>query len=194
MLDLPALFVCENNGYGEYTPTDAVTAGEIGARAEAMKVPTADGGRDGRLGRARRGARSGRAGPQPGAGRCSSRPGRTASSATPAATPASTGRRESSTRWQERDPLLIAEQRLVRGARCRGRTAPGGGGERRTGAGRGRTGRARGAVPRTGGVRGVQGVTAKPGVRTTVRRAGRAAIRRSRPTTAAPSRTRRRSG
>jgi acetoin:2,6-dichlorophenolindophenol oxidoreductase subunit alpha len=41
VLDLPALFVCENNGYGEYTPTDAVTAGEIGARAEAMNVPTA---------------------------------------------------------------------------------------------------------------------------------------------------------
>ena len=39
VLDLPVLFVCENNGYGEYTPTDAVTAGEIGARAEAMSIP-----------------------------------------------------------------------------------------------------------------------------------------------------------
>ena len=41
VLDLPVLFVCENNGYGEYTPTDAVTAGEIGARAEAMSIPAA---------------------------------------------------------------------------------------------------------------------------------------------------------
>src|SRR6266536_1344198 len=34
VLDLPILFVCENNGYGEYTPTEAVTAGPIAARAE----------------------------------------------------------------------------------------------------------------------------------------------------------------
>jgi len=39
VLSLPAVFVCENNGYGEYTPVDAVTAGKIGARAEAMEVP-----------------------------------------------------------------------------------------------------------------------------------------------------------
>jgi acetoin:2,6-dichlorophenolindophenol oxidoreductase subunit alpha len=39
VLDLPALFVCENNGYGEYTPTDLVTAGTIVARAEAMEIP-----------------------------------------------------------------------------------------------------------------------------------------------------------
>ena len=38
VLSLPALFVCENNGYGEYTPTDAVTAGTIIARAEAMDI------------------------------------------------------------------------------------------------------------------------------------------------------------
>ncbi len=39
VLDLPVLLVCENNGYGEYTPTDAVTAGRILARAEAMEIP-----------------------------------------------------------------------------------------------------------------------------------------------------------
>jgi TPP-dependent pyruvate/acetoin dehydrogenase alpha subunit len=39
VLDLPALFVCENNGYGEYTPVDLVTAGKIVARAEAMEIP-----------------------------------------------------------------------------------------------------------------------------------------------------------
>jgi len=42
VLDLPTLFVCENNGYGEYTPTDAVTAGRILARAEAMEIDTAE--------------------------------------------------------------------------------------------------------------------------------------------------------
>jgi len=40
VLSLPAVFVCENNGYGEYTPVDAVTAGKIGARAEAMDIPS----------------------------------------------------------------------------------------------------------------------------------------------------------
>ena len=36
---LPVLLVCENNGYGEYTPYRSVTAGEIRARAEVMEVP-----------------------------------------------------------------------------------------------------------------------------------------------------------
>ena len=40
VLSLPVLFVCENNGYGEYTPMADVTAGEICARAEAMEIPT----------------------------------------------------------------------------------------------------------------------------------------------------------
>ena len=36
---LPIVLVCENNGYGEYTPFEAVTAGPIRARAEVMEVP-----------------------------------------------------------------------------------------------------------------------------------------------------------
>ena len=40
VFSLPLVFVCENNGYGEYTPMAAVTAGEIGARAQAMGIPT----------------------------------------------------------------------------------------------------------------------------------------------------------
>jgi TPP-dependent pyruvate/acetoin dehydrogenase alpha subunit len=36
---LPIVLVCENNGYGEYTPFQSVTAGEICARVEAMEVP-----------------------------------------------------------------------------------------------------------------------------------------------------------
>jgi TPP-dependent pyruvate/acetoin dehydrogenase alpha subunit len=39
VLKLPVLLVCENNGYGEYTPFRSVTAGEIRARAEIMGVP-----------------------------------------------------------------------------------------------------------------------------------------------------------
>jgi acetoin:2,6-dichlorophenolindophenol oxidoreductase subunit alpha len=39
VLELPLVFVCENNGYGEYTAFQSVTAGEIRARAEAMEVP-----------------------------------------------------------------------------------------------------------------------------------------------------------
>ena len=42
VLNLPVVFVCENNGYGEYTPTEAVTAGPIAARAAAMGLPTTD--------------------------------------------------------------------------------------------------------------------------------------------------------
>jgi TPP-dependent pyruvate/acetoin dehydrogenase alpha subunit len=35
---LPVVFLCENNGYGEYTPFQDVTAGTIRSRAEAMEV------------------------------------------------------------------------------------------------------------------------------------------------------------
>jgi len=42
VLDLPVLFVCENNGYGEYTATDAVTAGGIVPRAAAMELRTTE--------------------------------------------------------------------------------------------------------------------------------------------------------
>ena len=39
VLELPILFVCENNGYGEYTPMEVVTGGgSITARAEALGV------------------------------------------------------------------------------------------------------------------------------------------------------------
>ncbi len=41
VLRLPAIFVCENNRYGEFTPFEDVTAGEIAARPEALGIPTA---------------------------------------------------------------------------------------------------------------------------------------------------------
>jgi TPP-dependent pyruvate/acetoin dehydrogenase alpha subunit len=37
---LPVVLVCENNGYGEYTPFEAVTPGGIIPRAEALDVAT----------------------------------------------------------------------------------------------------------------------------------------------------------
>jgi TPP-dependent pyruvate/acetoin dehydrogenase alpha subunit len=42
---LPIVLLCENNGYGEYTPFQHVTAGPILGRAEVMEVPaeTVDG-------------------------------------------------------------------------------------------------------------------------------------------------------
>ena len=35
VFSLPLVFVCENNGYGEYTPMAASTAGEISAQVFA---------------------------------------------------------------------------------------------------------------------------------------------------------------
>jgi TPP-dependent pyruvate/acetoin dehydrogenase alpha subunit len=38
-LELPVVYVCENNLYGEFTPWEAVTAGEILSRPRAMEIP-----------------------------------------------------------------------------------------------------------------------------------------------------------
>jgi TPP-dependent pyruvate/acetoin dehydrogenase alpha subunit len=112
VLDLPALFVCENNGYGEYTPMDVVTAGTIVARAEAMEIPAlvVDGMdvwavreiADDAVGRVRSGggpvfveARTYRF-----VGHSRSDPGKYRPP----------GELEE---WRERDPLLVAERRLA---------------------------------------------------------------------------------
>jgi TPP-dependent pyruvate/acetoin dehydrogenase alpha subunit len=39
VLSLPVLYVCENNLYGEFTPWEEVTAGQIRARAETLQIP-----------------------------------------------------------------------------------------------------------------------------------------------------------
>jgi acetoin:2,6-dichlorophenolindophenol oxidoreductase subunit alpha len=39
---LPIIYACENNGYGEYTATKAVTAGKITDRGEAFGVPSSN--------------------------------------------------------------------------------------------------------------------------------------------------------
>jgi TPP-dependent pyruvate/acetoin dehydrogenase alpha subunit len=41
VLELPAVYVCENNLYGEFTPYEQVTAGEIRARAETLQISSA---------------------------------------------------------------------------------------------------------------------------------------------------------
>jgi TPP-dependent pyruvate/acetoin dehydrogenase alpha subunit len=40
VFELPVIYVCENNGYGEYTPFEAVTPGGIMARAAAFELRT----------------------------------------------------------------------------------------------------------------------------------------------------------
>ena len=97
VFELPVVFVCENNGYGEYTPFEAVTPGGIVPRAAAIELPTTElDGMDVRAVRDR-GAGDRRACPRAAAGRSSSRPGRIASSGIRAATRASTGPTASST-------------------------------------------------------------------------------------------------
>jgi TPP-dependent pyruvate/acetoin dehydrogenase alpha subunit len=40
VFELPVVYVCENNGYGEYTPFEAVTPGGIVPRAAVFELPT----------------------------------------------------------------------------------------------------------------------------------------------------------
>ena len=111
VLTLPVVFVCENNGYGEYTPMAAVTAGSILAAGRGARGARRPGRRHGRPRgpRARRGdgsARARRRWP-----RASSRRSHTASSATRGATRDLPPPGELD-RWKERDPLLVASGRL----------------------------------------------------------------------------------
>ena len=111
VLDLPAVFVCENNGYGEYTPTEAVTAGPISARAAAMGLRTTEvdgmdvwAVREAALdvtGRVRGGG-----GPEFVEARTYRFVGHSRSDPGKYRPP---GELE---RWRERDPLVVAEQRL----------------------------------------------------------------------------------
>lgn len=39
---LPVIYVCENNAYGEYTPTDKATAGDVATRGEPFGIPSAE--------------------------------------------------------------------------------------------------------------------------------------------------------
>jgi TPP-dependent pyruvate/acetoin dehydrogenase alpha subunit len=42
VLELPVVLVCENNGYGEYTPFEAVTPGGIAPRASVFGLPVTE--------------------------------------------------------------------------------------------------------------------------------------------------------
>ena len=56
---LPVLFVCENNGYGEFTAIEDVTAGrDPVARGAVFDIPSAAGRRHGRAGGPRRDRRA----------------------------------------------------------------------------------------------------------------------------------------
>jgi TPP-dependent pyruvate/acetoin dehydrogenase alpha subunit len=109
---LPVVFVCENNLYGEFTPWENVTAGQIRSRPEALEIPsvTIDGNnvwtvRDA-AGAAVERARSGQ-GPQfiealtyRFVGHSRSDPG--------------AYRKEGELdRWRERDPLVVARAELI---------------------------------------------------------------------------------
>jgi TPP-dependent pyruvate/acetoin dehydrogenase alpha subunit len=112
VFSLPAVFVCENNLYGEFTPMEQVTAGQIRARVEALDIAyeSVDGmdvweTRTAAL-RASERARAGR-GPvflemltYRFVGHSRSDPGRYRKP----------GELE---RWQERDPLILGRQRLI---------------------------------------------------------------------------------
>ena len=80
---LPVIFVCENNGYNEYTHFSESTAGEVGARAAAFGIAERNGRRAERPRRLRRGVEVRRAG-APG------RRGRRSSSARPTGITATT--------------------------------------------------------------------------------------------------------
>ncbi len=73
---LPVIFVCENNGYNEYTHFSESTAGDVAARAAGVRHRQRDGRRPERarrLHRRRRSTSSGRAAAK-GRRSCSSRP------------------------------------------------------------------------------------------------------------------------
>ena len=113
VLGLPAVFVCENNLYGEFTPMSAVTAGgEIAARAGAYGIPfeVVDGNdlwavREAALGAVGRA----RAGDGPTLLECQTYRhfGHSKSD------PAKYRPEDEVERWLKRDPLTIARERLL---------------------------------------------------------------------------------
>ena len=121
---LPAVFVCENNLYGEFTPMAAVTAGvDIAGRAAAYGMPAAvvDGNDVGPSTRPR--ARRSSA-PAPAAARRSSSAARTATTATRRPTRRSTARRpRSSTGWRATRSPRARERLLADGVEERDRGA-----------------------------------------------------------------------
>ena len=122
---LPAVFVCENNFYGEFTPMAAVTAGaDIAGPRAGIRDAVCRRRRQRPVGRVR--CRAGRrlaSARRRRARRCSSaRP--TATTATPRAIRRRIAPRRRSSSWLARDPIKLARARLleegVRGGSDRG--------------------------------------------------------------------------
>jgi len=111
VFELPVVYVCENNGYGEYTPFEAVTPGGIVPRAAALELPTTElDGMDVRavraaareiVGRVREGG-----GPEFVEARTYRFVGHSRSD------PGKYRPEGELERWQERDPLVVAEALL----------------------------------------------------------------------------------
>ena len=107
VFELPVVFVCENNGYGEYTPFEAVTPGGIVPRAAALELPTTElDGMDVRAVRAAAGEIVGRVrdggGPEFVEARTYRFVGHSRSD------PGKYRPEGELERWQERDPLVVA--------------------------------------------------------------------------------------
>src|SRR5215218_2510854 len=113
VFDLPAIFVCENNWYGEFTPMEKVTAGaNIARRAEPFDVPAAvvDGNDLWAVhAAAAEAAERARAGGGPTLLECQTYRHFGHSKSDPA-TYRPKGELE---RWKERDPLTVARARLL---------------------------------------------------------------------------------
>ena len=111
VFELPVVFVCENNGYGEYTPFEAVTPGGIVPRAAALELPTTEvDGMDVRAVRAAAREIVGRVrdggGPEFVEARTYRFVGHSRSD------PGKYRPEGEMERWQERDPLVVAEALL----------------------------------------------------------------------------------
>ena len=113
---LPVIYVCENNGYNEYTHFSESTAGDVAARARGVRHGDRNGRRPERPRRLRRRLEVHRARPQAATARrsCSSRP--TAITATTSATsPApTTGPKAEEQEWvTQRDPITLHGEWLM---------------------------------------------------------------------------------
>ena len=112
VLDLPAVFVCENNFYGEFTPMEQVTAGrDIAARGAAFGVPSlvVDGNDVVAVHAAAQDAVAPRRGRRPSLLECQTYRHYGHSKSDPAVYRP----QEEVERWLERDPLVVARMRLT---------------------------------------------------------------------------------
>ena len=122
VLELPNIFVIENNQYAYSTPLRMhVELGDVLGQGRRVRDPGRHGGRHRRAGRARRGRRGGRAGPGGRRARRSSRASRCACTATPSTTRPTTCRKEMYEECAKKDPVELFEKVLLEAGRDRRR-------------------------------------------------------------------------